>query len=318
MIFLSDIETVLRIPASDVLSGCAYIEIDWRRTSSRLNDIGHGPKVYQYGNYWVPYGMEAYLRNLMFAKMWSVLEVVGAIYRMYDSEGNQLGSAVNLNGSDFDVLYVERPIKTSLSADDFVESVMLHSDKIGWITPDLRFWYHYAGVYGISGNSVTFTHRDGSTEEVNPPSELRFDEDIVSAHIQLRNRSMDVVYLNQEATIFYFRNIFNRDEEISIPGAITQSPSSDYEEGAAGAYQGKYNISHEIEYTLKASSLPAFMYRTIMAMCRSKYVRLGHMGPQIIISSYKFGRSSGPNKPISLELKYRYADTQKDVTMAMS
>jgi len=311
MIYLSDIEDVLRIPASDVLAGCAYIVIDWRRTSSRLNDIGHGPAVYLHGNYWVPYGMEEYLRNLMFERSWGVLEIVGAIYRMYDEYGNQLGSAVDLNGRDFDVLYVERPLHVAgnPSADDLVEQRLLNSGKVGWVTPAMSFAFLVEGVWGIDGNYVTYTYRDGSTEQVVASSQLTYDPDVVSAHVQFRNRSMDIFYLNQNAHVFQFRNFFNREEDISIPGAIIDSPSTALQTGVLGSSLVKYDITHDREYTLKSALLPAYMYHPILAMCRSKIVRLGRWGKQIIITSFKLPRSTAPNTPVTFEMKYKFVDS---------
>ena len=311
MIYLSDIENVLRIPDSDVLSGCAYIVIDWRRTSSRLNDIGHGPTVYRHGDYWEPYGMETYLRNLMFSKGWGVLEVVGAIYRMYDQSGNQIGSAVDLNGRDFDVLYVERPLHVAgnPSADDLVEQRLLNSGKVGWVTPAMSFTFLVGGVWGIDGNYVTYTYRDGSTEQVVASSQLTYDPDVVSAHVQFRNRSMDVFYLNQDALVFQFRNFFNREEDISIPGAIIDSPSTEHQVGFLGSTKIKYDITHDREFTFRTALLPSYMYDPILAMCRSKLVRLGRWDRVILITSYKLPRSTAPNSPIRFEMKYKFVDT---------
>lgn len=311
MIYLSDIENVLRIPDSDVLSGCAYIVIDWRRTSRWLNDIGHGPTVYRHGDYWEPYGMEAYLRNLMFSKGWGVLEVVGAIYRMYDQSGNQIGSAVNLNGRDFDVLYVEHPVKIAgnQSADDFIARRLLLSGKVAWITPGMNLTLHYAGVWGLDGNTVTYTYKDGSTAQVSASASLSYDADVAMAHVQLRTRALDVFYLNMEATIFQFRNVFNRDEDLSIPGVTVDSPSTEHQVGFLGSTKIKYDITHDREFTFRTALLPSYMYDPILAMCRSKLVRLGRWGRVILITSYKLPRSTAPNSPVSFEMTYKFADS---------
>lgn len=240
------------------------------------------------------------------------------------------GSSVSITAVTGMVVYrsVSMRAHPLFNADALVENRFLTPHKTAVVYAGASFFlYYYNTTADVSYSIVRTKRSDGTTVTSTGTAStsgisslaVSYDSQYSKAVVTMGNRTFTVFYFDIPAgEEFEFRNAFNIEEKVSIPAATTESPKTEFEEAEQGRVRMRYDVENEVEFDVKTGNLPASMYAALLDMCRSRLVNRKYAytasgttyttNLEILIKDYKLEKSNDVNKPISLEMKFVYAN----------
>lgn len=316
MIFLTDIGQALRI----LDNGYDKVELTvWMGEHQNTVAVLEGRLI---GGYWVFFSLEEIVRAVMQLNDYSII-LVGGVYKRY------IGNEYTTEQKSVQTLYKEVAFRTHTvmqTADALVSGHFLTPQKSAVIFDGGSYDLFYYIPSSDSEYTIYYTGRDGSPASyvgVKEPGigslTLDYSQRFSLANIVMGNRTFNVYYSPLKAReVFKFRNVFNFEETVSLPASCVVSPKTDCEEAVQGRVRRKYDVEHDVEMTVRTASLPASMYASLLALCRSRVVsrKEQYMAGRttytiyrnVIVRDYKLELSDNPGENLSLEMKLAYAD----------
>lgn len=250
-----------------------------------------------------------------------------AVYYPLDASGSQ----VDVYSKTLQVVYCDTLLRKpgTLSADVFTQLFFLTQNKVGWICTGEHYRLNYF-VGTDTSYSIVYTKRDGSTSTTSGTAaasatgfQVNYVTDAVKAEVTMGDRSFTIFYIDMPADERYrFRNAFNALEYVTIPAAVNESPSTEFETAQIDDIMQQYDVEHKLDIEVKTAAIPSFMYNTLLNMCRSRYVERYdpynsgstkyETWSRVIIAEYKLDKSNNPNTPITLEMTLQFCDTKRN------
>lgn len=317
MIFLSELNKYIdSLSEPDMNLDIYQIKVGTDVLSNRIP----GKKV---DGKWQFYGAEEIIRSYMQLKGKAIVSVKITL-DYYDEEGGGYTDqyTVSVLYNDVDVLLYNQDIE---DAGDFAEYRFLNVGSSAWLMPGTSLIVWFAATEQ-SADAITHK-RDGTTTRTEIQMAhndcddwpVNYSDDVEYVDISFKEKPSFKVYMlpdYQNVEQFRSRNMFNILDSVCFPCVVSSDPKTEFEEAQQDNVMQRYNIEHQLEFSVKSPSLPMFMYERILAFCRGRVTQrkeiIGSTAVwrDIIITEYKFSKSNEPNKPISLEMKFKYADTR--------
>ena len=258
----------------------------------------------------------------------SVCTINCTIYRVYP-DGSEVGTGYSI----LDILYHRGKVLMPVyrTADDFLAGSFLYPYKQVCVYGRSSFNLHY---YAAEAGTITVdrTFADGTTDPLTSSSATGLSYVVINrgtssggaagvhAHVEFGYRKMDIYFLKAEVNEqFIFRNIFNVQEYVTIPASLSSEPKTEFEEAQQDGVLQRYDIEQQLGMQLKSASIPSVLYNQLLAMCRAKSVMydVNEVMPTtvataraVIIEEYKLPKSTAPDSKLTVELKFKYCDTE--------
>lgn len=323
MIFLTQLGDSIKMLDGSPSSEQYFFDLDIKDGNTVISEI-EGVLIDGYFQF---FGAEEVVRAYMLQQNLTVLTLT-CVYTGHAS-GSSSSSVVT---NTWTVLYNESYLvaSSSITADNVATGRFLTPNKTGFVFAGGSFRLNLYVVLS-PGNYVTMTivyyKKDGTQSQsstrvgTSGVSAVTFDydADISRAHIVLGDRVFDLYYLDLPAQEhFRFRNVFNVQEEISLPASVLDRPSSDFESAQQGNRNLRYDIEHNLELELKSALLPLAMRPVYLDLCRSRsvfrkvgYTSLGvsaNEWREVNFTEYKLDASTNPNSEFRMEMKMEYVE----------
>lgn len=149
---------------------------------------------------------------------------------------------------------------------------------------------------------------------------LPYIEDVVRSTVIIGNISQFRLFRIYAAKyeVFSFRNIFNDEEQVFIPGALSVKSSVDFDDAVSEKTYYRYDVSHKKEFTLVAKSIPSFMHETLLNLCRGRKVKyretqgLNTVWHEIVVKDYKLPKSTAPNSVLNFEMTFEMCNIRSN------
>lgn len=315
MIFLSELHKYINSLQLDLYVDIYKIEVGTDVLSNRIP----GKKV---DGKWQFYGAEEIIRSYMQLKGKAIVSVKISLDENDGEDGGIVQHTVSVLYNDVEVLLYNQSIE---DGGDFAEYRFLNVGSSAWLMPgtSLNVWFA-----GTAQPADAITHkRDGTTtwaeiqagHDVYDYWPVNYSDDVEYVDISFEEKPSFKVYMlpdYQSVEHFRFRNMFNILDSVCFPCVVSSDPKTEFEEAQQDNVMQRYDIEQQLEFSVKSPSLPMFMYERMLAFCRGRVTQrkeiIGSTAVwrDIIITEYKFSKSNEPNKPISLEMKFKYADTR--------
>lgn len=273
-------------------------------------------------------GFKEIVRSFMELRSLTVCSLYCTIYRVYAN-----GSEVSTGYPILEVLYHRGKVLAPVyrTADDFLAGSFLYPYKQVCVNGNSSFSLHY---YAADAGTITVdrTFADGTTDTLTYSSTTGLSYVVINrgtssggaagvhAHVEFGYRKMDIYFLKAEVREqFIFRNMFNVQEYVTIPASLSSEPKTEFEEAQQDGVLQRYDIEQQLSMQLKSASIPSVLYNQLLAMCRAKSVMydtneampttVGSARP-VIIEEYKLAKSTDPDSRLTVELKFKYCDTE--------
>lgn len=315
MIFLSELHKYINSLQHQLYVDIYKIEVGTDVLSGRIS----GKKV---DGEWKFYGAEEIIRSYMQLKRRAIVSVKISFDENDGEDGGIIGYTVSVLYNDVKVLLYNESIG---DGGDFAEYRFLNVGSSAWLMPGTSLKVWFAGT-AQPANAITYK-RDGTTSwavieaghEVYDCWQVDYSDDVEYVDISFEEKPSFKVYMlpdYQNVEHFQFRNMFNILDSVCFPCVVSSDPKTEFEEAQQENVMQRYDIEQQLEFSVKSPSLPMFMYERMLAFCRGRVTQrkeiIGSTAVwrDIIITEYKFSKSNEPNKPISLEMKFKYADTR--------
>ena len=318
MIFLSEIEERIKRQTEDGYR--IYIQ-DLIVNSQKVNaNYLYGREINGYMRY---FGVREIIAAYMQEEGLSVAQVLVR----YNKKNNENERVVTEDS--FNVLYANSSIisnQSGLTADQLMQSIFMSPRKVAWSYPGDTF---IIGAYNPGGETVDvhflWSFDDGTqNEEIDDEviDSIGYNEipcynsgpSITSVKVSWNSREMTIFYLpDSQVERFRFRNVFNVWEIASFSATVSSDPSEEQDTVYQDEVLKAYDREQKLEIKLETAALPAFMYDTLLAMCRADKVQYKENGTwyDIVITEFKFPKSNEPNTPIVLELTFEFANAER-------
>lgn len=273
-------------------------------------------------------GFKEIVRSFM--ELWelSVGSFYCTVYRVY-ADGSEVGVSYPI----LEVLYHRGKVLAPVfrTADDFVAGSFLYPYNQVCVNGRSSFGlYYYAAEAGII--TVNRTFADGTTDTLTFRAAAGMSYAVINrgissggadgvyAHVEFGDRTMDIYFLKAEVTeLFIFRNVFNVQEYVAVPAALSSEPKTEFEEAQQDGVLQRYDVEQQLSMQLKSASIPSVLYNQLLAMCRAKSVMYDTneampttvaSARPVIIEEYKLAKSTAPDSRLTVELKFKYCDTE--------
>lgn len=323
MIFLSELNKYINSLQHYLYVDIYKIEVGTDVLSNRIP----GKKV---DGKWQFYGAEEIIRSYMQLKRQAIVSVKISFDERDEDGGGIVDHTVSVLYNDVKVLLYNESIG---DGGEFAEYLFLNVGSSAWLMPgtSLKVWFALTHQYADA-----ITHkRDGTTtrevidagHEVYDCWQVDYSDDVEYVDISFERKPSFKVYMlpdYQNVEHFQFRNMFNILDSVCFPCVVSSYPKTEFEEAQQDNVMQRYDIEQQLEFSIKSPSLPMFMYERMLAFCRGRVTQrkeiIGSTAVwrDIIITEYKFSKSNEPNKPISLEMKFKYADTRLNNAVIVS
>ena len=319
MIFLKDIESNLRVYNDELdyyqVEMSLYIEgelvID--RMQSRYMDGAH-----------CFIGVEQIVRSYMELNRLSAA-AIRCDFLKFETEADTYAATFR-----YEVLYHAGPMRlasSSTTCDTFIKKNFLTPLKHGVVTPDMPFFYLFFYTTEAERLVTTYYLKDGSTSTSSSSISANrmsyhgwaYRPDCYKINATLGSRSFDIYCIDQtEGVLMRYCDFFNHDNCYAfVPSSITRSPSTDFETAVQDNKTIRYDVEHQLEFSLKTAPILQALADQIYWVCRSRRVYMVEFygkpikekSHEIIITDYKLDRSTNPNTPTVCEMTFEYADT---------
>jgi len=334
MIYLHEIASVLRyFPAQDgdiVDLQSVRVKPEGAPDSAYVQVISDYKGLQGADHYWEFPGAEDIIRASLEKRNIPIAEI-SVIYIIYPPSG----AGGSSDTDSFTVLFTgARLLMSSVTAGQLCRNRFLHTGTAAWLMPGQSFSLCYysesnpnqIGLGTASPMTVYRTYRNGSSEQFT----IQTDTDAGLKEVEfeyLAAVAFDVVTFGLRTFCFYyidapvveifsFRNVFNLLETISVPAAVTEEPDTDFDTARLNNVLVRYDVEHNRTFTLTTATLPPFMYTKLLELCQARQVLWRTFltdsltqSRDIIITEYKINKSTAPDTPLSLTLKFRFADT---------
>lgn len=323
MIFLTEIGNTIRKASSQDWD---TISLTIKRGTTTL--ISNVPGRYS-GGYYYFIGVEEVLKAYMEKNnLWEL--AISGTYTEVDSDTEQ--SATESLSTTY-ILFNAFPIVSSKTAAQISQDYFHTPRNKAIIYPGQEFKLHFDEInqgittvrHKLDGTSYSWSD---ATEQGQEYHDCAYNSATAYDEKKINTSTIFTLYHVAADNVHHFKfiNVFNVEETVSVPSAITSSPSTEFEEARQGKVAIRYDIEHKTEYSLKASGVPAIVCDALFDMFRSRKVwsklpsKFGgsyDTWRQIIITDYKIERSSEPNGPKEVEIKFYVADNNEEVTVKM-
>lgn len=273
-------------------------------------------------------GFGEIVRSFMELRGLSVCTLYCNIYRVY-ADGSEVGTGYSI----LDILYHRGKVLAPVNrtADEFLAGSFLYPYKLVCVYGRSNFLLHY---YADEAGTITVnrTFADGTTDSLTISASVGQSYAVINrgtssggaagihAHVEFGYRQMDIYFLKAEVKeTFIFRNVYNVEEYVAIPAALSSEPKTEFEEAQQDGVLQRYDIEQQLSLELKSASIPSVLYNQLLAMCRAKSVMydVNEAMPTtvatarpVIIEEYKLPKSTAPGSKLTVELKFKYCDTE--------
>lgn len=327
MIFLNQVESVLEAssPPAPGTGDNFHYELEALYNSAAICDRMTGRfsgSVLQF------MGFEEIVRSFMELRSLTVCSIYCTIYRVY-ADGSEVATGYPV----LEILYHRGKVLAPVyrTADDFLAGSFLYPYKQVCVNGSSSFNLHY---YAASAGTITVdrTFADGTTDTLTYSSTTGLSYVVINrgtssggaagvhAHVEFGYRKMDIYFLKAEVREqFIFRNVFNVQEYVTIPASLSSEPKTEFEEAQQDSVLQRYDIEQQLSMELKSASIPSVLYNQLLAMCRAKSVMYDTnesmpttvaTARPVIIEEYKLPKSTAPNTSLTVDLKFKYCDTE--------
>ena len=320
MIFLTEIGNTIRKASSQYWD---TISVSIRVNGSLI--VEKVPGRLSNGYYYFA-GVEEIVRAYMEKNNLTICTVGGTYYEV-DSDSSQSATE---NVTDARVVYRSVLMRAypMFSADALLSSMFLTPHKSAVLFNGGILYLSYYNTTANVSYTLTCTKRSDGTTDVLTYSAASTGLSSISVSyistyskivVAMGDRSFTVYMVDMiPGEEFKFRNAFNIEESINLPASTEEAPKTEFEEAEQGRVRTRYDIEHDIEFTVKTGSLPAIMYSSILDMVRARVITRKYQFVSgtttytsylpVVVKDYKLPKSNDPSKPISLEMKFVYAD----------
>jgi hypothetical protein len=299
----------LPLPDNDISTLKLYID----------NELVHEFTTRVIDGYHTCFGIEQMVRSFMESNRLSVATV----------RADFCSSEKVIASQEQQVLYHAGPLRlasSSTTCDTFIKKKFLTPLKHGVVTPDMPFFFLYFYTTEAESMVVTYYLKDGSTGTSSSSFSANrlayqgwsYRPDCYKINVSLGSRSFDIYCIDQtEGVVMRYYDFFNNLCYAFVPSSITRSPSTDFETAVQDNKTIRYDVEHQLEFSLKTAPILQALADQIYWVCRSRRVYMVEFygkpikekSHEIIITDYKLDQTTNPNTPTVCEMTFEYADT---------
>ena len=145
-------------------------------------------------------------------------------------------------------------------------------------------------------------------------------EDVVRSTVVIDNISKFRLFRidSDEYEVFSFRNIFNDEEQVFVPGSLSVKSSVDFDDAVSEKTYYRYDVTYKKKFTLVAKSIPSFMHETLLNLCRGRKVKyretqgLNPVWHEIVVKDYKLPKSTAPSSVLNFEMTFEMCNIRSN------